>query len=85
MRKDTLKLLLVFLFGTIGAAIPVTGFYLLWSWCIAQVPVTLAWAGLAKVGITLVMVLIGGGATIGLTILGGILAGVVAAAVLNLD
>ncbi len=65
------------------AAIPSTVFYLLWSWCVAQVPVALEWAGLAKVGITLVMVLLGGGVTIGITLLLGSLAVAVAVAILD--
>ena len=69
--KYILKLSFVILCGGIGAAIPVTGFYLAWSWCMAQVPMVYAWAGLAKITITLALVAIGGGATIGLAVLGG--------------
>ncbi len=72
--KDILRLFAALLGGAIGAAAPVTVFYFVWSWCIAQVPATLVWAGLAKVGITLLMVLFGGGATIGLAIILGALA-----------
>ncbi len=81
--KDLTKLILILLCGGIGAGIPVTGFYLLWSYCVAQIPAASAYAGLIKVGVTFGCVIIGGGATVGLAILGGILAGAIAVAVLE--
>jgi len=58
--KATLKLGLAGLFCAVIAAIPGTAFYLLWSWAVAQVPAAFAYAWAVKLGITLVMVLIGG-------------------------
>jgi hypothetical protein len=81
--KPVLKATIAGLLCLLVAAIPGTLFYLLWSWCLAQVPMAFAWAGLVKIGITLVMVLLGGGATIALTILCGSLAVAIAAAILD--
>lgn len=81
--KDLVKLLLVFLCGTIGAALPLTGFYLFWSWCIAQVPFGFVWTGLVKIGITVGLIFVGGGATVACAILGGLLAGALAVALLE--
>lgn len=81
--KDTIKIIAAFLAGLIGAAIPVTTFYLLWSWCMAQVPMAETWAGIAKIGITLAMILMGGGATVVLAVLFGVAALSVAAAILR--
>jgi hypothetical protein len=67
MSKSNLKATLAIVFCVIMAAVPATAFYLLWSWAMSQVAATLAYAGLIKVGITLVMVLFGGGFTIGLS------------------
>lgn len=72
--KDIARLILICLFGATGAALPVIGFYLFWSWCTATVGTTTAYAGLIKVGITLACILVGGGATVGLAFLGGMLA-----------
>lgn len=81
--KDILKLVLVLLFGGIGAAIPITGFYLLWSWAMMQIGSTLAYAGLIKVGVTIGLIAVGGSATIGLAILAGVLAGSIAVAIFD--
>ena len=83
MSKDTLKLLLVLLCGTLGAAVPVTLFYLLWSWAMTTIGTTLAYAGLIKVGITIALLAFGGGATVGCAILGGMLAGSIALAMVD--
>lgn len=77
--KDILKLLCVVLFGLIGAAIPITALCLAWSWCIAQIPIGFAYVGFVKIGLALLFVLVGGGATIGLTILLGLLGAFLAA------
>ncbi len=81
--KDTIKILLILLCGGLGAALPITGFYLFWSWCMAQIGTTIAYAGLIKVGVTIGCLAVGGGATIGLAMLGGILAGALAVAILE--
>lgn len=65
------------------AALPITGLCLLWSYCVAQVPVAHAWAGFIKIGITLAIALVGGGATIALTFLFGIAALAVAVVILE--
>lgn len=77
--KDVIKAFLILVLGGIGAGIPVTLFYLAWSWCMTQVPVGLAWSGIAKIGISFAMVAIGGGATVGLAILGAVFAVAIAA------
>ena len=82
--KEIVNGITVIFSGGVAAAIPFTGFYYLWSWCMTQVLLTSEWAGLVKIGITLVMVLVGGGATVGLAIFGGILAASVAVAILDL-
>lgn len=82
--KDLFKLLSILVVGLIGGAIPFAFFYLLWSWCLAQVPASLAYAGLIKVGITLGMVLLGGGSTVALAILGGFLGAALVAALIDL-
>jgi len=81
--KATLKLGLAGLFCAVIAAIPGTAFYLLWSWAVAQVPAAFAYAWAVKLGITLVMVLIGGGFTVGLTIFCGAAALALAAVILD--
>ncbi len=81
--KDTIKLLLVLLCCGIGAGLPITGFYLFWSWCMATIGTTVAYASLIKVGVTIACVAVGGGATIGLAMLGGVIAGVLAVAILE--
>lgn len=69
--KEIIKLISVIFAGAVAAAIPFVGFYSLWSWCMEQVPLVSEWAGLIKIGITLVMLAVGGGATVMLAILGG--------------
>ncbi len=81
--KDTLKLLLVIFCGGTGAALPITGFYLIWHWIMAQVPINMAYAGLIKIGLTIGCLAIGGSATVVLAILGGLLAGALAVAILE--
>lgn len=70
--KNVIKPILIVLAGCVAAAIPFTGFYYLWSWCMEQVPLVSEWAGLIKIGITLAMVLVGEGATVMLAVLGGL-------------
>jgi len=84
MNKDIVKILSVILAGLIGAAIPVTLFYLLWSYCIGLVPVAATYAGVLKIGITLSMILVGGSATVAAAILLGFLASAFVVAVLDL-
>ena len=72
-RRDIYRVLVVLLSAVITAVLPLLGFYFAWSWAIDQVPVANEWAGLIKVGISLIMVIVGGGATIGMAIIGGTL------------
>lgn len=67
-----IKPILVIFAGGVAAAIPVTAFYYLWAWCMEQVPLASEWAGLIKIGVTLVMLVMGGGVTVWLAIFGGI-------------
>ena len=48
--------------------LPLWGSYLFWAWCMAQVPTTIAMAGLIKVGITIGLVFICGSAVIGISV-----------------
>ena len=49
--------------------LPAIAFYSIWSWAMAQVPLALAYAGLIKLGVTLLMILTCGGLTFGLTVI----------------
>ena len=69
--KHIIKLITVIVAGLFSAFVPFYALYSLWGWLISQVPLTSEWAGLTKVGITLVLLLIGGGTTIGLAFLFG--------------
>ncbi len=82
--KDTTKLIVTILSGAVTAAIPATLLYLLWSWCMAQIPATFAYAGIAKIALTLGVVFVGGGATIAITILGTAMVVSLVAALLDL-
>ena len=82
--NDLVKVLFIALGGLIGAAIPLTGFYLIWSWCMAQIPATLAYAGLAKICVSLGLFMVGGGVTIWLTIVFAGFFGVTIAAILDI-
>ena len=62
--------------GIVGAIVPIYYAYQLWAWVISQVPVTNEWAGLIKIGVTLVMILVGGGTTVAIAILLGLFAAV---------
>lgn len=68
------KLVTVGLSGLVAAAIPFTGFYFLWSWCMVQIPLAAEWAGLAKIALTLGMIIVGGGITVFAAFLAGVLA-----------
>lgn len=81
--KDSLKLITILLVGAIAAAIPIVGFYFAWSWCMAQVPMVYAWAGLVKIALTLGMVLVGGSITFVMSLYSGILAGAITAAIVD--
>ena len=78
--KDVLKLLLVIFCAGLGAAIPLTGFYLFWSWAMAEIGTTIAYAGLIKVGVTICLLVGGGWATVVGASLGCAAAGTLAVA-----
>lgn len=63
--KNIIAIAVVLVLG----AIPVTTFYMAWSWCMDQVPVAHEWAGLIKVGITILCLPVGCGITIAATFL----------------
>lgn len=78
--KTILKLIAVVIAGAVAAGIPITCFYFAWSWCMDQVPMANEWAGLIKIGLSLIIFAVGGATAIGLAILcGGVIAAVVAA------
>lgn len=81
--KDYLKIAISGIVVLVLGAIPVTAFYFVWSWCMGQVQAANEWAGLIKVGITLVMLAVGGGVTFGLTLLFAGVGAAIAAAILD--
>jgi hypothetical protein len=72
--KSALALFITVVAGLAGAILPLYGAYQLWGWIISQVPVASEWAGLIKIGITLGMIFFGGGATVVIAFLCGLLA-----------
>ena len=78
--KELIKVLSTIIGAGIGGAIPIWGAITFWMWCMAQVPVTMAYAGLIKVGITLLLIAVGGGLTFAIAFLGAMLAGTLVAA-----
>lgn len=83
LMKDLIKLALIVVAGAFAAALPFYGFYSAWSWAMSQVPMTSEWAGLIKVGVTLLMVLVGGGATVTIAFFGGLLSAKMVAAIVD--
>lgn len=82
--KDVIKVILVILSAIICAAIPACAFYFAWSWAMGQVPVANEWAGLIKVAISLLMLIVGGGITLTLSFIGMAIGGAFACALLGL-
>ena len=72
--KSNLALFVTLIAGAVGTVIPLYGAYHLWAWIISQVPVANEWAGLIKIAITLFMIFVGGGATVVIAFLCGLLA-----------
>ena len=72
--KSVFALFITVIAGLAGAILPLFWAYQLWDWTISQVPVTNEWAGLIKIGVTLVMILVGGSTTVAIAILFGFLA-----------
>ena len=72
--KSVFALFITIVAGLTGAILPLYGAYQLWAWIISQVPVASEWAGLIKIGITLGMIFVGGGATVVIAFLCGLLA-----------
>lgn len=70
--KDITKLIVTILSGAAASAIPFTLFYLSWSWAMTQVPAG-DYAGLIKIGVSLAMLLVGGGITLWCAIVGGLI------------
>ena len=71
--KDLLKLIFIVLVGAFAATVPFYAFYSIWSWAMTQVPMTSEWAGLIKVGVTCLMILVGGGITVTIAVFGALL------------
>ena len=67
---QALKILIAIAIGGFLAYIPLYGAYAIWSWCMLQIPAAVAWAGLAKIGITIILFFAGASITIGLAIIG---------------
>ena len=72
--KSALALFITIITGISAVILPLYGAYQLWAWIISQVPVASEWAGLIKVGITLGMIFFGGGITLAVALLCGLLA-----------
>ena len=72
--KSALALFITIVVGLTGAILPLFWAYQLWAWVISQVPVANEWAGLIKIAITLFMIFFGGGATVVIAFLCGLLA-----------
>ena len=72
--KSALALFITIVVGLTGAILPLFWAYQLWAWVISQVPVANEWAGLIKIAITLFMIFVGGGATVVIAFLCGLLA-----------
>jgi hypothetical protein len=72
--KSVFALFITVIAGIAGTILPLYVAYQLWAWIINQVPVASEWAGLIKIGITLGMIFVGGGATVVIAFLCGLLA-----------
>lgn len=72
--KFVFALFITIVAGLTGAILPLFWAYQLWAWIISQVPVANEWAGLIKIAITLFMIFFGGGATVVIAFLCGLLA-----------
>ena len=79
--KELITIGITGIIALLGAAIPLSCAYFVWTWAMAQVPVGLTYTGLLKLAVTLALVLVGGGFTIGMTILACALGGSIALAV----
>ena len=75
--KNIIKLSTTVILSAIAGSLPAYGAFLLWSWCMAQVPATIAMAGLIKVLITLGMLLFGTSAVLACCALAGFAAGAI--------
>lgn len=82
--RDIIKIIVTILVGALAAAIPVTGFYFIWSWLVGLVPAAFAYAWAVKLAITVVMLVVGGWATIALAIALGALGAAMVAAITGL-
>jgi hypothetical protein len=79
--KEIITLVITSIVALLGAAIPLSCAYFTWAWAMAQVPVGLAYTGLIKLAISLLLFLVGGGFTIGMTVMAVALGGSIALAV----
>lgn len=81
--KAYLKLGITAIVALVLACLPISTFYFVWSWAVDQVPQANEWAGLMKVGLTLLMIAVGGPITVGLTIMFVALGGSIALVILD--
>lgn len=65
--KEVIKLVIAVLAALIGAALPIIASYNFWDWSMAQVPPG-EWAGMMKLGVTLLLLVMGGGFTVFVTV-----------------
>jgi len=77
--KHFLRVLFTLLCISVCALLPILAFVSAWVWVMAQVPIGFIWTGLAKVALSIFLVLVFGSATFGLAILGGLLGGIICA------
>ena len=81
--KDIIQIIITGLVTLLAAAIPLSLAYCIWSWAMTQVPVGLAYTGLIKLLVSILLFMVGGGLTIGMTILCAGFAAAIALAVCN--
>lgn len=72
--KDSTKIAIAVTSAIGVALIPVISLIYAWSWCMHQIPSSLEYSGLIKIGVSALIILIGGGTTVFLSIGGGTLA-----------
>lgn len=80
--KDIVKLFCVVIAGVIGAAIPLTAVYWIWSACMAAVPIS-ANAALIKILLSILLFMVGFGLTVWLVFIFAGLGVILVAALLD--
>jgi hypothetical protein len=80
IMKDLITVIVTFLTALVGAAIPLSCAYFVWSWAMAAVPAG-AYAALIKVLVSILLFMVGGGLTIWAVVVAVALGGMLALAV----